>query len=136
LVGQAYHVTFTTFNRTRLFDDFGLARAAMRQFGRLDAHGETRTHALMLMPDHVHWLFTLESGSLGRVMSRAKSRSAHAAKSLRPGIDNVWQKDYFDRALRGDESFRAVGEYIVANPVRAGLVDNPGDYPHWFAEWV
>ena len=26
-----------------------------------------------------------------------------------------------------------VGEYIVANPVRAGLVENIGDYAHWFA---
>ena len=136
LVGQTYHVTFATHDRRPLFDDFWLAREVMTLFGGLDHHGETRTHVLMLMPDHVHWLFTLESGSLGRVMSRAKSRSAHVVKSRRPEIEVVWQKDYFDHALRAEESFRAVGEYILANPVRAGLVEQSGDYPHWFAEWV
>jgi putative transposase len=136
LIGQTYHVTFTTQDRRRLFEDFWLARGVMKQFSRFDGYGETRTHALMLMPDHVHWLFTLESGSLGRVMSRAKSRSAHAVKTQRSDIDIVWQKDYYDHALRSDEAFLTVGEYIVANPVRAGLVENSGDYPHWFAEWV
>jgi putative transposase len=136
MLGQCYHVTFATQDRRRLFDDFWLARTVIKQFSRLESFGETRTHALMLMPDHVHWLFTLQSGELGRVLSRAKSRSAHSAKIERPHIDVVWQKDYFDHALRSDESFLAIGEYIVANPVRAGLVENIGDYPHWFAEWV
>jgi putative transposase len=136
LIGQTYHVTFATHERRPLFDDFCLAREAMKQFGAIDRYGDTRTHVFILMPDHVHWLFTLESGSLGRVLSRAKSRSAHAVKSTLPDTDAVWQKDYFDHALRTEDSLHAVGEYILSNPVRAGLAAQCGDYPHWFAEWV
>jgi len=29
-----------------------------------------------------------------------------------------------------------VARYIVANPIRAGLVDNIGQYPYWDAVWL
>ena len=136
LAGQAYHVTFATAGRRRLFEDFGVARAVMRVFHALDGFGDTRTHAFMLMPDHAHWLFTLERGVLSRVVGRAKTLSSRDVRKLRPDLDAVWQKEYFDHALRADEAFRVVGEYIVANPVRAGLVEHAGLYSHWFAEWL
>ncbi len=136
LIGQIYHVTFATAERKRLFDDFCLARAAVRLFGTLDASGETHSHAFMLMPDHVHWLFTLRNGDLGRLLARSKTLSSRDVRRVRPELDVVWQKDYYDHALRADEDLRVVGEYILANPVRAGLAAAPGDYPHWFADWL
>jgi hypothetical protein len=29
-----------------------------------------------------------------------------------------------------------LARYIVANPLRAGLVEHLGDYPHWDAVWL
>jgi putative transposase len=136
VAGQTYHVTCATAERRRLFDDFWLARVAMRRFGTVDASGETTTHAFMLMPDHMHWLFTLNSGTLSRAVARAKTLSSRDVRALRGDLASIWQKDYYDHALRTDEAFRGIGEYIVANPLRAELVNSPGDYPHWFAEWV
>jgi hypothetical protein len=48
----------------------------------------------------------------------------------------VWQKGFYDRALRSDEDVAAVARYIVANPLRAGLVDSVREYPFWDAIWV
>ena len=70
------------------------------------------------------------------MVGRAKTLSSRDVRKLRPDLDAVWQKEYFDHALRADETFRLVGEYIVANPVRAGLVEHAGLYSHWFAEWL
>ena len=41
-----------------------------------------------------------------------------------------------DHAVRSDEDFRALARYVVANPLRAGLVSQIGDYPLWDAAWL
>ena len=46
-----------------------------------------------------------------------------------PGTVRVWQPSYFDHALRREEDLEAVGNYILNNPVREGLVAEAGDYP-------
>ena len=40
-----------------------------------------------------------------------------------------------ERALRRQDDLAAMARYIVANPLRAGLVDFLGDYPHWDCAW-
>ncbi len=39
------------------------------------------------------------------------------------------RQSFFDRVLRGDNDLRIVAEYVFANPVMAGLVEEPGEYP-------
>jgi len=41
-----------------------------------------------------------------------------------------WQRDFFDNRLRQDESYIEKAHYIRMNPVRAGLVESPGDWPY------
>ena len=47
----------------------------------------------------------------------------------RSAMQPLWQKGYYDHALRREEDVNQVAEYIVYNPVRAGLVDSPDRYP-------
>ena len=88
------------------------------------------------MPDHIHWLFGLESGTLGGVMKILKAHSAHAINGISGSRGSIWQPGYHDHALRCEEDIRAFARYIVANPVRAGLCERVGDYPFWNAIWV
>ena len=44
----------------------------------------------------------------------------------------LWQDGYFDRILRPYEDSMRIVDYIVNNPVRARLVERPGDYPYVF----
>jgi putative transposase len=48
----------------------------------------------------------------------------------------VWQRGFYDRAIRKEEDLLAVARYIVANPLRAGLVSQLSDYPFWDAVWL
>jgi uncharacterized protein with ACT and thioredoxin-like domain len=48
----------------------------------------------------------------------------------------IWQQDFHDHALRMEEDVKSVARYIVANPLRAGLVMKIGDYSHWDAKWL
>ena len=69
-------------------------------------------------------------------MCRVKSRSSRSVNLLRGNSEPVWQRGYYDRALRRDEDRKAAARYIVMNPLRAGLVKRLGDYPLWDAIWL
>jgi putative transposase len=89
------------------------------------------------MPDHLHWLLQLQDGSLQSLVRRFKSTSGAAINRafLTPGA-RVWQPGFHDRAVRDGEDIRGIARYIVANPLRAGLVRSVREYPHWNASWL
>lgn len=79
---------------------------------------------MVVMPDHVHLLVRLPlDGSLRRIVSDWKRWTAMRAKI-------EWQRGFFDHRLRGEESGRKKTDYILNNPVHAGLGTNPSDWPH------
>lgn len=75
-------------------------------------------HLLVLMPDHVHFLasFSIDA-EMKDVIARWKRYTSKHAKIQ-------WQRDFFDHRLRGDEGWREKADYILENPVRAGLVED------------
>ena len=62
-------------------------------------------------------------------MSGAKQRSGFEFARAFGG--RLWQRNFFDRTIRKNEDIPALIAYIVNNPVRARLVIEPADYPHW-----
>ena len=79
------------------------------------------------MPDHVHLILSFpEIGK--RVQTIMSKWKEWTAKSL----DIEWQRDFFEHRLRRDESFREKADYVLANPVRAGLVKKVEDWPYVF----
>lgn len=85
--------------------------------------------AYCFMPDHVHLLATGTSidANFVRFMNAAKQQAGYWY--LRRSGCRLWQKGYYDHILQDGESTSAVIRYIVENPVRAGLVRSPHDYP-------
>ena len=88
------------------------------------------------MPDHFHWLVQLQKGSLGELMCQTKSLSARTVNAAAGRAGSRWQQGYHDHSLRQEESLVRVARYVVANPLRAGLVNRLGDYPLWDAIWI
>jgi putative transposase len=128
---QIYHVTSCTKNSTQPFSDFTAARCVVHSLQASDALGHTQTLAFVVMPDHVHWLFQLiGERSLSAVVRGVKTFSARNIG--RP----IWQKSFYDRGIRKEDDLKGVARYIIANPVRAGLVDSVAQYPHWDAIWL
>lgn len=81
------------------------------------------------MPDHVHVLLSLrsEERTLSRWVGDVKRWVSRQAGN--DGIRVGWQKGFFERVLRTQEDLLATARYIVANPVRAGIVASPSYYP-------
>jgi REP element-mobilizing transposase RayT len=93
--------------------------------------------AWVLMSDHVHWLIQLgELDKLETVVNRLKSASAREANSKSGRTGGLWQRAFYDHALRMEEDAVSTARYIIGNPIRAGLVSRVGDYPFWNAIWL
>ena len=81
------------------------------------------------MPDHLHALLEglSDSANLPEFVRIFKQRTSFEWKRT-SGV-GLWQRSYFDRVLRPEEDTMLVAQYILANPVRAGLVKEPMEYP-------
>lgn len=131
-----YLITATSENREPLFTHFPAACSAARCFEDATLLRESRMLAWVLMPDHAHWLLQLgETDSLGDVIGRLKSASSRHVNRALSRTGPLWSKTFHDHALRAEEDLQAAARYIVANPLRAGLVKRVGDYPFWNAVW-
>ena len=135
--GHCYHVTFTTASRAPFFLDRSLAGTASAALTHPDFLGTTVMLAWVLMPDHAHLLLQLGSREpLARVANRLKSASARKTNAVRGKTGALWSPGYYDHAMRVDEDLRTTAEYILANPVRAGLVERIEEYPFKGSLWA
>jgi REP element-mobilizing transposase RayT len=81
----------------------------------------------LLVPDHVHTLlsFPPSRNTVQQIVTMWKRWTARQM-----GIE--WQRDFFEHRLRSDESWREKADYILANPVRKGLVTEVSQWPYVF----
>ncbi|WP_349986266.1 transposase [Stenotrophomonas sp. WHRI 8082] len=133
--GGYYVLTTVTHCRRPVFEFPCNARIVIESLRDVERAAISRSFAWVVMPDHVHWLLQLRQGTLGACMQRFKSRSSRLIGRTSGYGARLWQPSYFDHALRSEESLRAQALYIVANPVRAGLSENLGDYPYAWCRW-
>ena len=134
--GRSYMITTVTAGRRPLFLDFVTSRLLIQQMRHCEAEGLARSLAWVVMPDHLHWLVTLDHGGLARLVKHLKARSAQAINREHAVQGRVWQPGYHARAVRQEDDVRALARYMVANPLRAGLAQHVADYPHWDAIWL
>jgi len=81
------------------------------------------------MPDHLHLVLegTSDDSDCLRFIKLAKQYSGFYFARSRG--EKLWQRYGFEHVLRDDELTLAVVRYVLQNPVRAGLADDPREYP-------
>ena len=96
---------------------------------RRDEHGFMLT-AWVLLPDHWHAIFFPRYPlTISRVMEAIKVGSTLRINEDRRESGLLWQRRFFDRALRTVREYGEKVDYIQQNPVRAGLVRRTVDWP-------
>jgi putative transposase len=98
------------------------------------------TIAICILPDHLHalWLlpnddadfasrWTLFKSGFSRGLPAAESRSASKMKKREKGI---WQRRYWEHAIRDDADLERHVDYIHYNPVKHKLVSRVRDWPY------
>jgi REP element-mobilizing transposase RayT len=126
-------VTFSTYKRWVLAP---LARRTALDCC-IDEHGGgiITLHAAVVMPDHVHLIFTPLADVEGwpyrlpDIMRKIKGRSARGINLQFGRQGAVWQDESFDHVLRSNESLAEKVDYVRMNPFRAGLVNLEERYP-------
>jgi REP-associated tyrosine transposase len=111
------------FRRAALNDEVVRSLCEERDRGGCDVY------AFCLMPDHLHVVAAPRSTSASvlRFVDRFKSVSTRVA--WRHGeTGRLWQPRFHDHVVRVEEALLAICDYVVMNPVRAGLVAQPDDY--------
>ena len=92
----------------------------------LESLGRWRPLLILAIPDHLHLIVLIpRMPSIESVMTDFK-RSV----SLKRTID--WQRDGFDHRLRNRAQLRAKWNYVLMNPVRAGLCKTTEEWPYFY----
>ena len=118
--------------REKVFSNHKNARLAAKAIYSKKLWPDAKCLAWVLMPDHIHLLIELgEIEPLSLVVQRIKSLIAVAINTDRNKRQPVWQRGYYDHAIRTDEDVLMAAQYLVNNPIRAGLAVTIGDYPYW-----
>ena len=133
---QIYLITTVTHLRKPIFHNFTIGRIVVETMKKLHDTDRVSSLAFVIMPDHLHWLIQLKHEPLYKVIRSFKGVSAREVNQYLGREGKLWQAGYHDHALRKEEDLPAVARYIVANPLRAGLVKKVGDYPLWDAVWL
>jgi putative transposase len=125
-----YSLTFCSFARRQTFLDSELTESVIAEIQRTARERSFVILAYCAMPDHVHLLLegTSNAADLCRFARDAKRRTGEAYS--RQSKRRLWQEGFYDRVLRAEDDAKTIASYIVANPVRAGLVATATEYPH------
>ena len=124
-----YFVTFSTWQRARLFVVDKYARLFLKTLYKYERRGSFQLHTFVIMPEHVHLLLTpSEKLTLERVVQFVKGGYSRSF-GLHFGLKKeVWQRGFTDHRIRDAHDFATHREYIHQNPVRRRLVQNAAEY--------
>ena len=90
-------------------------------------------HDFVVMPDHVHLLLTVGLDmSIEKAMQFIKGGFSYRLKKEFGYAGEVWQKGFSEVRVEDRQSFLQHRKYIAENPVKAGLVDSPEEFPYGF----
>ncbi len=106
------------------FCEPGIADAIFKAVAFYQVKQRWYVQLLLLMPDHLHALISFPPDQTMESVIRAWKHFL----AKQHGIH--WQRDFFDHRIRQDESHEEKTAYIRSNPVRAGLVTKPEDWPY------
>jgi putative transposase len=129
LPGYCYFVTTIIDGRRPLFRSPDVAQIVVETLSHYGDRGDYILHAFVVMPDHVHLLMTPRGKSISDVMRNIKSWVAKEIRERTEQSGAIWQASFHDTVIRNDDHFGKAVDYIHWNPVQAGFVREPSEYP-------
>jgi putative transposase len=89
--------------------------------------------AVIVMPDHAHIILKPKHGTgLYRIMKGIKGVSANLVNKSRGTRGSIWQDESFDRIIRDYDELLEKLNYMMYNPVKKDLTNDPWNYHGWF----
>ena len=127
--GAVYHVVVRGNARQEIFfsaaDRFHFLRLLQDGLERYDH----RVHAFCLMPNHIHLAMQVGEVPLSRIMQNLCFRYTQRTNRRQDRVGHLFQGRYKAVLVDGDSYLLELVRYLHLNPVRAGMVGSPGEYP-------
>jgi len=139
VLGGSYFFTVALLERRRrlLTENIEALREA---FGSVRARRPFRIDATVILPDHLHCLWTLPPNDLD-FSTRWRLIKSSFARTIAPGERlstrrqtkherGVWQRRFWEHAIQDQRDYDTHLDYIYFNPVKHGWVARVPDWPH------
>jgi putative transposase len=90
----------------------------------------------VVLPDHMHCLWTLPEGDADSLAAGARSSKSlrigepRSPVMIRRGERGIWQRRYWEHTIRDEQDFATHFDYVHFNPVKHGFVEHPAEWPH------
>ena len=96
--------------------------------------------ATVILPDHLHCLWTLPPGDadfslrwhmIKAAFSRALPKTeCLSARRIAKGERGIWQRRFWEHTIRDENDFARHADYVHYNPVKHGHASRAADWPH------
>ena len=140
-----YFFTVVTHNRVKIFNRSDNVELLRQAFRKVIKRHPFKIDAFVLLPDHLHCIWTLPTGDaefstrwrlikshfsrhinlVGWVEERNPTETTKSASRLKKNEKGIWQRRFWEHLIRDQEDLRRHVEYIHYNPVKHGLVKVP-----------
>ena len=124
--GHTFFITISTYHKHPWFSQYPLlCQASVQLLKDLSSAHNFKVFAWCIMPDHIHFL--VQGVNIINFVRLFKGKLTPIARSIEPGR-KLWQRSFFDHAIRKEESLHNIACYIWENPIRAKITDEPTRY--------
>ncbi len=140
--GGTYFFTVVTFKRSKILTQPENVKLLREAFKYVMENHPFKIDAFVLLPDHLHCMWTLPEGDRDfskrwRLVKsyftrRCDEKYKHTPYEPRKRKKEqaVWQRRFWEHLIRDDEDYLKHVEYIHYNPVKHGLVKAPKDWEY------
>jgi len=141
--GHTYFFTVVTWQRRPILCAEASRRLLRQLIDELRLTRPFRVDAWVLLPDHLHCIWTLPADDTdysmrwGWIKQRFSARIRRQLVLPEPSAtrrqrheSSVWQRRFWEHCIRDEADFAAHCDYIHYNPVKHGLVTAPRDWPY------
>lgn len=129
--GFPHHIIERGNNRERVFIDSADYEKYLFFLWKYSEEKEAAVLAYCLMPNHIHLLVTpFKEETLAKMMQGITLRYSKYFNREKGRTGRLWECRYHSTVIDGENYLWTVSKYIENNPVRAGMVKRPEDYPY------
>ena len=127
--GAHYHVTARGDRREPIYEDDADRSAFLAVLADVIERFEWRCHAYCLMSNHYHLFVETRHANLSKGMRHLNGVFTQWSNRRHERGGHLFQGRYKAILVDSDSYLQALSRYLVLNPVRAGMVDEPAAWP-------
>lgn len=129
--GARYHVGARTNRKEMVLDEPGMKSLFLEVVAKAKKRYAFSVENFCIMGNHYHLILRPSKGTnLSRLMQWIMSVFAMKYNQIHGLTGHVWGQRFFSRIIESLQEYLQISEYIDENPVKAGLVVSPEDWPY------